>query len=661
MKTIMLLLLLLQMCMLAGCGIEEQLSNKQQEDTQLQQYTEPFFYADTVNCSAFTADANGLLYTAMYETGVQHISIYDLNGTCIDKKALNASTGDARLMEAGEGVLYLLVPEQDCFNVLYEIDTATWQAKKLYSFYGYEKVSNLVRIGNYVYVLGTLSNPEQKEYEQYEDTFFIYNGAVIGRLSVTAEIPEMEMVPIEFPKDIFSTANNTLGVYGYTENSGYVIMEYVPETGEVKEVIQKNEAAYSCFEQCEEGYLCGKYDDRLIYGAMDGTEAVVLDERVPSGRIIYNGGFMFLRTFGKEVERTYVNSILKENKTIRFLSSAWISETDVPYGCGYQMEQMVLDAESFALKVLAQDKDFDVYLLSSREDTSYNLKKNGAFYPLNEVEGVQEYLDACFPYVKEAAMNEDGDIWMVPVAIAMPGLVYNKEYCAEQGVDFTQMDLAEFIDFTERVKSEYSNQTSISHMALREQIFGQYLQRYDTFDTQLLRDYAEQFKKGKSWVFNKFIFELEPKLKNRTVSDFYYDCIIYQWDLHTYKEALGNWDALGMAGVPKMEEGMANVGTLTFLMVNSQSENLEDALQYISDFSKYMLKQKDSFMLADETTYTDTPFTKDCYEVYANGASQFEMDFSIYVDQLYAYANGEMTLEDMVAEMERRRKVYVGE
>ena len=132
-------------------------------------------------------------------------------------------------------------------------------------------------------------------------------------------------------------------------------------------------------------------------------------------------------------------------------------------------------------------------------------------------------------------------------------------------------------------------------------------------------------------------------------------------DLNLYKEALGDLDVLGMTGVPKMEEGIPNVGTLTFMMVNPQSENLEDALQYISDFSKYILKQKDSFLLADETTYTDTPFIKDCYELYANGAIQFEMDFSIYVDQLYAYANGEMTLEDMVAEMERRRKVYVGE
>ena len=652
-------LFVLLLCVLVGCGKEEQLSNKQQDE--MQPYAEDFYYADTVNCSAITADANGLLYTATYVDGAQHIDIYDLNGTCIDKKNLNASAGSVMLMEASEGNLYLLMPERDCSNVLYEIDLATWQARKLYSFYGYDYINNLVRIGDYVYIMGRLENPEQKEYELYtSDTYFTYDGEVIAKLSLNAEIPELEMLPVEFPKDIFSTVNNTLGVYGYTEDRGYVIMEYIPETKEVKEIVQKDGANYNYFEQCKEGYLF-EQNERLIYGAMDGsaTEAEVFSGNFRSRRFSYNGGFIFFHNFQEAVKRVYVD--IKANKTIQFLSSAFISEADIPYGCGYQMEQMMLDAESFALKVLAQDKDFDVYLLSSRENTSYNLKKNGAFYPLNEVEGVQEYLDACFPYVKEAVINEDGDICMIPVALAVPGLVYNKEYCAKQGVDFTQMDLAEFIDFTERVKSESSDQTSISQFVLREQIFGQYLQRYDTFDTQLLRDYAEQFKKGQLWRFNEIVFEFERQLRNNTILDFYYEYIIYQMDLNLYKEALGDLDVLGMTGVPKMEEGIPNVGTLTFMMVNPQSENLEDALQYVSDFSKYMLKQKDSFILADETTYTDTPFTKDCYEVYANGTIQFEMDFSIYVDQLYAYANGEMTLEDMVAEMERRRKVYVGE
>ena len=661
MKKVFVLCLLL-VCMLAGCGKEEQTSNPQQQEEETYPYAEDFSYADTVNCSAITADANGLLYTATYGSKTQKIHVYDLDGTCVEQKILGASVGDAKLLEAGEGALYLLVPELDCLNVLYEVDTETWQARKLYSFYEYGYMQNLVRIGDYMYVFGRLSNPEQKQYEQYSNQYlYTYRGEAIGRLSVSAEIPELELLPIDFPIDIFSTANNTLGVYGYTEDRGYIIMEYMPETGKVKEVTQKDGGNYSCFEQCEQGYLSEKSAQRLVYGTMDGAEAEVLNEHISASRIIYNAGFLFFKTYQEDVKRIYVKGELKANKTIQFLSSAWISEADMPYGCGYKMEQMALDAESFALKVLAQDRDFDVYLLSSREGTSYNLKKNGAFYPLNEIEGVQEYLDACFPYVKEAAINENGEVWMIPVALAIPGIVYNKEYCAEQGVDFTQMDLAEFIDFTERVAVEDSDQIYISHLMLREQLFGQYLQRYDTFDTQLLREYAEHFKKGKSWGFQTLIFKHMNEIPKKTVSDFYYNYIVYQWDLHDYKKKLGDLDIMGLAGVPKMEEGMANTGTLTFLMVNPQSEKLEDALQYISDFSKYMLKKKDSLILADETTYTDTPFMKDAYELYANGAIQFEMDFNIYVNPFYEYANGEMALEDMIAEIERRRKVYVGE
>ena len=393
MKKVTLLCVLLA-CMLVGCGgTGEQSVNQQQQEEEKQLYAENFYYADTANCGTITADANGLLYTATYGNSTQYINIYDLNGTCIGKKSLGVSTGGAQLMEVSEGMLYLLVPELDCMYVLYEIDTTTWQARYVYSFDKYAYVDNLVRIGDYVYVMGRVSNPKSKEYEQYSaDVFYMYNGEVISRLSVTTETPELEDLPIDFPVDIFSTANNTLGVYGYTEHSGFVIMEYVPNTGELKEIVQKNGAVYRDFEQCEEGYLFTK-NARMHYGTMDGIEAEVVDEGLRSSNIIYNGGFMFLKNYEQEVERIYVNGILKANKTICFLSSSLIAETDTPYGCGYQMEKSVLDAEPFALKVLAQDRDFDVYLLSSREKTSYNLKKNGAFYPLNEVEGVQEYLD----------------------------------------------------------------------------------------------------------------------------------------------------------------------------------------------------------------------------------------------------------------------------
>ena len=245
----------------------------------------------------------------------------------------------------------------------------------------------------------------------------------------------------------------------------------------------------------------------------------------------YKDGFFYSTECGQAIKRVPMDTILKENKTLQFLSSSWIDEWDVPSGCGYQMKKLVLDAEAFALKVLAQDTDFDLYLLSSRESTSYNLKENGAFYPLNEVEGVQEYLDACFPYVKETATNEEGDIWMLPVALEIPGLVYNKKFCAENGVDFTQMNMAEFMDLTAEAREEDTDYVGMSSLVFREVLFGQYMSKYDTFDTALFREFATKFKetKAKNWSNT---FHVGGDARNiiangkTNIPDFYYSSII---------------------------------------------------------------------------------------------------------------------------------------
>ena len=128
-------------------------------------------------------DEDGLLYAVNskhLDERERIIKIYDWDGNCIEEHTLDITMGKPTDLIVGEHYIYLLGPEADCEYVLYQIDKTTWEAKRLYDF-------------------------------------------------------------TEF-KDIFSTANHTLGVYGYTEDRGYVIMEYVPETGEVKEVVQKDGA-----------------------------------------------------------------------------------------------------------------------------------------------------------------------------------------------------------------------------------------------------------------------------------------------------------------------------------------------------------------------------------------------------------------------------------
>ena len=619
-----------------------------------------------------TVDENGVLYVASYDwqEAALCISVYDSNGICLEKKLLGASSGSVKVLESGNGVLYLVVPESGCSNVLYEINTTTWEARRVYDFYEFQQVEQVVQMGEELYVFGELKNPPLKQYSQYSrDRNYTYSGETVVKLSPAEAVPTLEEVAIDFPISIFAVSEDVLGVYCYTEENGFVLCEY--KQGELEQKRQLMEASYSKFRSCGEGFLYVKSEGRVCYGTMDEeaeTELLVSSEWGGFGDLwmCYQNGFFYSTKRGQAIKRVPMDTILKENKTLQFLSSSWIDEWDVPSGCGYQMNKLVLDAEAFALKVLAQDTDFDLYLLSSRESTSYNLKKNGAFYPLNEVEGVQEYLDACFPYVKETATNEEGDIWMLPVALEIPGLVINKKFCEKNGVDFTQMNMAEFMDLTAEAREVDTDYVGMSSLVFREVLFGQYMSKYDTFDNALFREFATKFKetKAKNWSNT---FQVGGDARNiiangkTNIPDFYYSSIIYRSNMEPYFGALGKSTLLGVVPVPTIEKDIPNVGTMTFMMVNPQSENLEDTLQYISAYAKYALKKENSFILADESTYMDTPFAKDCYALYANGGIYFEMEDEIYLDTFTEYINGEIELEEMITEIERRRKVYLGE
>ena len=678
-----LLYMLLLFC-ITGCG---------QKEVQTEPKLETF---ENVQYGNMTVDENGIIYTVETEkyngSYNQCISVYDSNGVCLGKKRIPISMGDASRLEAGDGVLYLVVPELYCFDVLYEIDTTTWLAKRLYDFDGFNMIHKIVPVGNDVYVLGRLSRnnwPEREIIQYSEDRTYSYQGKVLLKFSGKEDKPEAEYVPIEFIEDIFVFKEDVLGVYCYTEENGFILGEYTQ--GKLEQKRQFMDGVYDEFRGCGEGFLYRKNGERICYGTMEeDTETDIMTSSrafglsalwmtyqngfTSTGKIDLNqfcmthkDGFFYVKEKGEKIQIVSIETILKENEPLQFLRSDWINESDIPHGCGYKMKRQIMDGDAVAQKVLEQDTNFDLYLFSSRESTSYNLKENGTFYRLNEVECVQEYLDACFPYVKEAAINEDGDIWMIPVTLAIPGVVYNKAFCEENGVDLTQMNLSEFLDFTFDIRKENVEYGGISSLILRETMFGQYMSSYDTFDTVLLRNYIEQLRDVNVRTLGSSVMRLSNQAQNnlRTgideIPDYYYSCILYKWSMDLYLDSVGNTTYFGVIPVPKMEEDMINRGTVTFMMVNPNSENLEDTLQYISDFAKAMLKEKDSFMLADESTYSDTPFVKDCYELYANSGIFFEIDYGVYVDILNAYLDGTIELEETIAEMERRRREYFGE
>lgn len=644
--------------LLSGCQAKSNI----EVDT-LAMEPEIFRYAGTERVCAIDVDENGLLYTCSTDATMSNstLSVYDWDGNCLQQVSLGSSLVQAILVE--EGTLYAVMPRKDSSDreqVLVAIDLTTWEKTELAVIpekdYYSGSVSKIVAIGDYFYLFGISPMGEDVSYNVLPGLSMVpYYGTMVSRVSRVEENPSVEFFDVDLPLNIFQTNEETLMIYYYNEEQGFGFLEYLPQEQVVKEVGNFTlSTTVDGFASCEEGYLFFE-DWKFYYGTFEGVQAqITTDTSSIQGEIEYFNGFAFYYDVNENmVERVCVTDTLRENRTIRLL----VNMVDVVqlYNCGYQIIKQEVDMETFSLKALAGDSDFDLYLLNSRYPNAYNIKKNGAFYALNDVPGVQEYLDACFPNLKEAATNEDGDIWMLPIRLDVPLLLYDKGYCEAQGIDFSTMNYEAFLAFTEQAERE--NNGKIMNAKIMNEFFAQYFHVEDSFDTELFRSHATKFQSLYEEI-KEDIHLIIPNFK----TEFYYSYIPFQHFLLTYYEKYTeNVEQVEVMEVPKIREGIPNLGTVTFFAVNPQSDNLEATLTYLSTLCTYLMTLENSFLLADTTTYLDTSFVQECYELYKTGEIYFAMEETVYFDTFCEYLEGTCTLEEMIQEIERKLEMYLKE
>lgn len=660
--------------LLFACGCQK----KEEEKELLPASKELFTYEVAEFTTSMAVDEKGNLYTVEYvfpeenepvreedfEMAMpkQRFSVYNLDGECSCQKEIELGTGFINGLYVGENALYVLSSSNGGHRVC-EISLSTWEVRELASFAGYQYVTDMVYLDGYLYFLGAYTEAMNKTYALHPDVLaYTYTGEQVGRISIQEQEPQMELMQVEFPIGMYRTERDTLMVYQYTEEQGFGFLEFDPQKVTLTERgRKKTDTPLQKLGGCEEGFLFNH--GYLYYGDMDGMEAQLFPEQIllkfPA---VYKKGFVFFMDINEpgQVKRFCMEGLVKDNKEIRLL--LYDENDELPFGCGYRMQKQVLSQDEYALKVLAQDKDFDLYLLDSNRAGAYNLKKNGAFFPLNEVEGVQEYIDACFPYVKDLAINEDGDIWMVPVTISMPGLMYHKEFCREQGIDFDQMDFLSLLSLLDEVESEQPQLTEVSMPMLIRELFRKYQSPNDNYDTELFRTTAKKFQElyqHYGWLkYGSSVLEMfveDPKSK------FYFKLSDKISNFSYYKQYFGNSDVIGVCRVPELSKGIGSVGAITFLAVNPRSENLKETLSYLSAYSKYMMTRQNSFLLRDESTYDDTPYAKEWYQLYADGSIEFAVEFDIYWNPFMDYLMENGDIDAMITEIQRRKKQYLGE
>lgn len=638
---------------LTGCNISQ--SAKKEFDADGAYFSYP-----AENVTAFDVNPDGTLYTAEGEKESK-IFAYDLSGSGSEIADIGENT---EALACFDDKLCYALPSDNGTELLC-MDIKTGQSERLCEIDGLYSVNNMEISGGNAYILGrdasriNVKGAYFDEYGMYE-----YGGERMYKISL--DKGEITASGVEFPQ-AFSVLGDNVLVYAADEDGFYFTdfgggKKSYNDLGGIAalELYDKDKFIFSSNE------IIFKLNSATA-NRDDGIAEILENVIVTKGNDVrFEGGFGFVRnlygheTEGGVIERFKTSDYIKSNNKIRFISAEY--SFDEPFGCGYVIEQRELDGESFALTVLSQDPGYDMCIINSAQDYSANIRSKGSFYPLNGVDGVAEYLESCFPYVKEAAYTEGGEIWMLPVLLNAGAVYYSPENCGTAGVAITE-DMRDFIGQCRKAyDSDFSDGYSVHCYQLTQNMLLSYLSTNTSFDTELFRDFAEFFKENANISNFPAYMPISCSAENELFSGGGAGGFLFGYSSGSSRQTdFAELDLLRACPAPKLENGTKNAVTCAFITVNPGSSNLEAALDYIGSLAKHLSTQKNSLILSDKSLYSDTDYMRDLYGIYENGRICFNVSSEIIFDDYIEYCSGKLDLDSLISEADRKYTAYLNE
>lgn len=669
--------------MLTACETEQ--------DKEILQLGEDYFEYPQENIYTFYVDDAGLLYYGALEKadsvlhGIngnnQEVITYDDILYAVDGSGNIVNSYNIENFSLGhpfivvqEYVYYLsAVTTETGLEVLelYEYDMQNGLSRSIIQFSDFIDVRQLEVVDGSIYYLDVNVARVNKEYTLADDNDdYKYEGEILGVVDIATGTSKE--LAIEFPVCFSKTWNNNLMIYAYDSQKGYHFIEYFIKDESFSEKIYHNLGKMMEFDiyNSEKDFIFTTLNTSLYSlsaASIDSEKGII--EIMPdvltffANDIICRGGYTFYYNRKTNyVERIKNSAYIHGNHTIQMIST--LNSFYYPFGCGYTIKSKYMDRESFVLSVLSQDRDFDLCFMNSRQDISYNIRDNGSFYPLNDVEGVIDYLEACFPYVKDAATTTDGDIWMLPLSIDIPCFLYNETECQEYGIDLSgSIDLKHFINIIDSLQKEAveKDKYSISGFLLTENILYQYMQSNNSFANEEFKKLALFLKNNINYIQENEKWKYSPSVYNMLARG-ESNSFLFDFELEQRSQIrLADVKDIRAGGMPNIINDKSNIATCIYLCVNPASKNLKETLNYISSLCKYLIQQKDVLIFRRRDIYPETLFYNDLYHIYENAKIQFTLPYELFVKDYEAYLRDEAELQNLITEAERKVHIYINE
>ncbi len=638
---------------------------------------EAFVY-DRVDNPHLIAANGDILYTLNADENQASVfSAYGMNGNKLSSVAMtDYNVYDVKCICADENKIYAAVYEKGRF-ILCSVDINSGDVNHICEL---NDIDNIEKIGvckGKLYWLGT-GHTKTESVEPFinEEGVTIYFED-LGKKMGSADLENGSSIisEIKFPVT-FSVSSDIVTFYAFDSEGGYYFADHA--TPSEKKYTNKL-GLFTSFE------FYGNRGEFVFVGANDFQGILPVSKADDESGVISavndvypfyasdicasEMGYVWLKTADsassseKMVKRYDLNSVAVNGNPIHIISSQYFAEQ--PFAAGSEIQMNQLNDEGFALTVLSLDKSYDMAMISSDQGVANDIKEKGSFYPLNDVPGVSEYLDGCFPYIKEAVTDTEGNICMLPITVEIPLIVYNEKNCFDNSIVLSS-ELEPFVGAVKQASavSEYYGCTR--YWLVKTQLAG-YLADNTTFDTEEFRQLAVLLKEQCTENVFKGNFELYPALmtaQSGTEDRYYthiYEKLLFTELLYRFQQiALIDDENLCAISMPLSKNGKS-IAVCTFLCVNPYSDRLSETLGFIENTVSSMSTKRNSCMLSDLSTYEHTPLAKDLYSIYKNGEICFQIPSEIYANDFERYCSDEITLDKFISEADCKLSAYLNE
>lgn len=333
------------------------------------------------------------------------------------------------------------------------------------------------------------------------------------------------------------------------------------------------------------------------------------------------------------------------------------------------------------LKLLAGDSDVDIYLFSSFYRIGRDIRSMGCYVPLTD-EAVLAERSRYFDYLADYAVDDNGDIWCMPITADTETTFYVPENLGALGISTEELATFDgYFSALEKIKAQDKYAYYICGGAIN---FGSYIESaynvnysFLEFDDPLYRDRFERIYSGwEIWgdpnVNGEHPLFTNPYAVNGTdkskdlksvafkCSDMYY--------FTTDGNDLSQWRAMALPTFSAPGEKVPV--TVTYAIINPFSEKKEAAQAYLGFIAENHLKyiRQKTFIYKDKSLYdgifdTSALCFDDLYDIFANGAVHerlvpIETGFR---SDVIAYQRGEITLDEYIANLERVAEMAANE